>query len=249
MLDIVIPSRSRPYNQITLNNLARNLWGITTIVAPEDQYQQYRDSVPDEVVVLPFEETGISDKRNYILHSKEAGKVIMLDDDLQFYKRDLDGSRFSPISQDQTNEMIESIVDYLDRYPMVGLTDKFMSHTRPRNFVECSRFNQVLGFNRELLPSPWPTFRIPHDEEHDVHLQLLTRGCKTAVLTEFTKSDRPNSPGGCSDWRNAEVLKEVHTALVQLWPGIVTITEDPKQEKPNRARYNWREAKRVGGIV
>jgi hypothetical protein len=72
----------------------------------------------------------------------------------------------------------------------------------------------------------------------------LTRGFKTVILTEWSKTDKSNAPGGCSDWRDDVYMREVHQKLVELWPGIVSITMNP-----NRARYNWMEAKKRGGIA
>jgi hypothetical protein len=243
-LQIMIPSRSRSQYVRTIYHLSENLWPSITIVVPPEQYKSYRADIPMEIEILEFDGAGIAAKREFILHLNHTGKVIMLDDDLKFYKRTEDGARFPGTFHLQTEQMIGEIVDFLDCYPMVGLTDKFMSQTRPRGYVECHRFNQVLGFNRDLLPKPWPQFRVPHDEEHDVHLQLLTRGCKTAVLTEWSKADKADAPGGCNDWRNADILKYTHEKLIELWPGIVSI--DSSKGKP-KARYNWQRAKEIGG--
>lgn len=246
-LQIVIPSRSRPHSQKTVAHLSDNLWSAIKVVVPHDQEKEYRYHLPVDVEVIPFHESdGVGHKREFILHLKPTGKLIMLDDDLRFYRRTPDGDKFPPTSKAETERMITEIAHYLDSYAMVGLTDKFMSQTKPRAFVECQRFNQVLGFNRDLLPQPWPKFRMPHDEEHDVHLQLLTRGIKTAVITEWSKSDTPGALGGCSEWRNTQTMRETHEKLVELWPGIVTIT---RGAGPARARYNWQEAKRIGGLL
>lgn len=242
-LQICIPSRSRFRENRTLHNLSKNLLPIVTVVVPVSQYEDYRSRLPEVVKILPFEGQGIAAKREFILTSKRNGKLIMLDDDLRFHKRTQDGTKFPATLPEQTEQMFEEMSKFLDLYPMVGLTDKFMSHTKPRFFIECHRFNQVLGINRDLLPQPWPQFRVRHDEEHDVHLQLLTRGCKTAVLTEWSKSDKAGAAGGCNDWRSPEILKQVHEELTALWPTIVSITPDPP-----RARYNWKEAKRIGGL-
>lgn len=253
-LQIAIPSRSRANNQRTIYNLSENLWPNTAIIVPYQQYKEYRDAVPREILIIPFSKdvVGVEHQRQAVLDSRLVGKIIMMDDDLKFYIRLIDGSRFVPAYNDDTEYMVAEIVRQLDTYAMVGLTDKFMSQTKPRHFVECQRFNQVLGINRDLLPDPWPTFRLRHDEEHDFHLQLLTRGHKTAVLTEYTKMDKFNAPGGCSDWRSDKVMQETHARLMELWPGIVSITQKPEQpgkpKQPDRARYNWRLAKDMGGI-
>ena len=243
-LQIVIPSRSRHLSLRTINNISINLWNLITVVVPYGQFTAYRNSLRQPINVVPFEETtGVGPKRDFILRMNYSGKVIMLDDDLKFYKRIYHGTKFEPSSSSDTEHMVYEIVKYLDDYPMVGLTDKFMSQTKPRVMMESQRFNQVLGINRDLLPMPWPQFRLAHDEEHDFHLQLLTKGYKTAVLTEWSKSDTPNAAGGCRDWRDTESMAQTHKELQELWPGLVTIAQDPP-----RARYNWSEAKRRGAL-
>jgi hypothetical protein len=244
-IQIFIPSRSRSECIRTIYALSDDLWKNITIVVPHNQYDRYRLSIPLKINILRFNGVGIETKRDFILNLRQTGKLIMLDDDLKFYKRTEDGTRFPSILPQKTEKMIEDISSSLNNFPMVGLIDKFMSQTQPRGSVLCHRFNQVLGINRDLLPKPWPQFRVPHDEEHDFHLQLLTRGHRTIVLTEWSKSDRSDAPGGCSDWRNETVLRQAHEKLVELWPGIVTI--DTSKEKP-KARYNWKAAKMMGGI-
>lgn len=242
MFQIVIPSRSRPFDQRTLKNLSQNFWADTIIVCPESQYSSYREAVYKKVEIVPFGVMGIGPKRQHILTMQTSGKVIMLDDDLTFYRRASDGYKFIRMTPDESELMILEICKFLDKYPMVGVTDKFMSHTRPRGHVECARFNQILGINRNILPNPWPQFRIPHDEEHDFHLQLMTRGIRTAVLTEYSKSQMDDAPGGCNDWRNQAMYDETYRLLLEYWPGIVTIVN-------NRARYRWKEAMRIGGLL
>jgi hypothetical protein len=250
-LQVVIPSRSRQHKQITLFNLAKELWPYITIVVPEEQVDDYRAAVPKEVFVMPCKERGLSLTRKFVLLSKKTGKLITLDDDLTFYKR-TDDSKFVRITENTiglTVVMIEAIVEFLNSYPYVGLVDKFMSHTQPRGFKECSRFNEVYGYNRDLFPDPWPQIRVPHDEDHDFHLQLLTRGHKTAVITEYSKTNlRVNAPGGCSEWRSKEVMDETYRLMLQYWPGIVSLTNKPSAFSDVRLRYNWQGARKMGGI-
>jgi hypothetical protein len=250
-LQIVIPSRSRPNKQITLANLSENLWPYITIVVPQEQAAEYRIAVPKEVFIMPCDQKGLSLTRRFILHSRQTGKLITLDDDLTFYRR-TDEGKFKRMTKDDTGlteQIIETMVEFLDKYPYVGLVDKFMSDLSPRNFKECSRFNEIYGYNRDLFPTPWPEIRIPHDEDHDFHLQLLTRGHKTAVITEYSKSSfRVNAPGGCSEWRSKEVLEETYHLMQQYWPGIVSLTPKPSAFSDFRLRYNWQAARKMGGI-
>lgn len=243
-LHIMIPSRSRPWNQKTISNLSHDLWQYISIVVPFDQYDTYRAALSIELDVIPFGGTGIGLKREFMLQSMpKTGKLIMLDDDLTFYKRNDEGN-FTKATLEDTLTMITDLWVLMEQYPYVGLVDKFMSQTKPRGYAECQRFNQVLGFNRDTMPCPWPKFRLDFGhEEHDMHLQFLTRGIKTAVSTEWSKTDTHNANGGCSDWRCFERYQQEQAKILALWPTIVTA----KDEKD--VRYNWRAAKRIGGIV
>jgi hypothetical protein len=242
-LQIAIPSRSRPHVQKTIQNISQNFWTKIILVVPFDQYEEYRAAVPLDINIVPFGGQGIGAKREFILNMKKTGKLIMFDDDLTFYKRLEDGSKFARMSHLDSEQMITDIVAFLDKYVMVGMVDKFMSQTKPRGFVECTRCNKVLAFNRDMFPDPWPSFRVPHDEDHDIHLQLITRGYRTAVLTEYSKSDPVEAPGGCTDWRSEAVFDLTYKMLLEFWPTIVTIYPNHK------VRYNWAEAKRMGGIT
>jgi hypothetical protein len=248
-LQIAIPSRSRAHLQKTIYNLSQRLWPIVTIVVPVEQHSDYRRKIPEEISVLPSETFGIGPTRQFILKTRTTGKLIMLDDDLTFYRRNDSGNKFYIIAGDNTEQMITDIVDFLDRYPMVGVADKFMSHTQPRGYKECSRFNDMHGYNRDLLPVPWPEFRVLAEEDHDFHLQLLTRGYKTAVITEYSKTNKAQSAGGCSDWRNTETMLKVQQQMLEYWPGIVSLTPKPNYVTENRVRYNWKKAKRIGGLL
>src|SRR5215472_13327419 len=95
-MQICIPSRSRPLNQKTIKGLSEELWPYITLVVPFDQYIQYRQVTPMDVKILPFDGFGIAAKRQFMLRLKESGKILMLDDDLKFYRRIEDGSRFLP---------------------------------------------------------------------------------------------------------------------------------------------------------
>ena len=248
-LQICIPSRSRATVQKTIYNLSKTLWPYITIVVPLSQYNLYRNEVPMAIRIMPCEAEGIGPTRQFILTLSEKGKVIMMDDDLTFYKRSEDGLKFYQIYGTATESLINEMVDLLDEYPMIGLTDKYMSHLQPRITKECSRFNDIHGYNRDLLPYPWPTFRVWAEEDHDFHLQLLTRGHKTAILTEYSKTNKAGAPGGCSDWRNPESMHKIQQQMLELWPGIVSLTPKPNYVTPNRVRYNWKEAMRRGGLA
>ena len=248
-LQILIPSRSRARNQRTIVNLSKDLWQYLAIVVPTEQYHLYRTSVPEEIKVLPCDGIGNCVTRQFMLHTQKTGKLITFDDDLTFYKRTEDGTKFIRMMPVDSLDMVSHILTFLDKYPFVGLVDKFMSQHTPRNFKECARFNEVYGYNRDTLPVPWPEFRVPHEEEHDFNLQLITRGHKTAVITEYSKGQRTFAPGGCADWRSEAVFANAYTEMKKLWPQIVSFGGKATAFAPYRIRYNWDQAKKQGGIT
>jgi hypothetical protein len=173
----------------------------------------------------------------------------MADDDLTFYKRSQDGTKFARIARKDTEEMFQSFYDFLDRYVIVGIVDKAWSQAQPRGHVECTRFNDIHGYNRDMLPKPWPEFRGMHGEEHDVQLQCITRGYKTVAISEFSKTNQTYAKGGCSDWRTKELMMSEMERLSKVWPGIVNITADPKHPQGYRTKFDWKAAMRKGGLL
>jgi hypothetical protein len=248
-LQIAIPSRSRHFVQKTIYNLDKSLWPIIVIVVPQSQYNNYRSIIPQNISIIPCDKDGIGPTREFILKFKSNGKVIMMDDDLTFYRRSEDGLKFIQMAPAESVEMIALIITYLDTYAIVGLADKFMSHTLPRQHKECARFNDLHGYNRDLLPTPWPLFRLRHGEEHDVQLQCITRGCKTVAITEYSKVNKAYANGGCSDYRTKEFMMEELNRMAELWPGILTLELDEKHPQGYRSKINWKEAKRRGGLI
>jgi hypothetical protein len=245
---IVIPSRSRHNRQKTIFNLSIDFWPLITIVVPEYQYTDYREHVPQDIEVVPCTVEEIAPTREFILNMRANGKVIVMDDDLAFYKRTEDGRLFKFIAHDETKPMVEEIVKYLDTYTIVGIADKAFSNSLPRQHKEFTRFNDLHGYNRDTLPVPWPSFRWSHGEEHDFALQVVTRGRKICALTEYSKTNAVNARGGCSDWRTNEKMKAGVERLAREWPGLITLTPNEKQRQGYNVRFNWKEAKRMGGM-
>ena len=141
---IAIPSRNRADKQKTLYNLPESVWPNVSIFVPDFNVDEYKQKLPSEVKIVSVSENGIRATRQAMFDSVENGKILMLDDDLTFWKRNKEGNKFKRIDKEETGGLIEAIVCLLDIFTAVGLTDKFMSQTKRRNFQEFQRFNDVL---------------------------------------------------------------------------------------------------------
>ena len=138
--------------------------------------------------------------------------------------------------------MFDEISLKLDQFCHVGICDKFMSHNQPRDYITNGRYNQVLGYNLELFPRPFPSFRVTVGEEQDFNLQLLSKKKESCILTEWSKSTTNYAEGGCGVWRTAEIEKEAHEKMVELWPGICILTENKSTISKTSLRINWKKA-------
>jgi hypothetical protein len=170
----------------------------------------------------------------------------MLDDDLVFYAR-VSKSKFVKADPEQLKKMFGWIEHALDTFAHCGIVDKFMSNTAPRNYVMSRRYNSVLGYNLKLWPAlPRPRFRIPVSEEHDVHLQLATRGLPPIVSTEWSKSTSYYNPGGCTGERNAKSEERGHKLFAEKWPELVKVVPHKTNLSGLAIRVSWRKAAQIG---
>lgn len=234
-MKLYIPTINRQGKQKTAAALDTAGLPYTLVVPPD----QVKDFPGDDVLACPAK--GIRGTRQWIMeHGK--GKFAMLDDDLTFYKRTKDGKLFRPITGEALRAMFKVIEAYLDSFAHLGLTDKFMSQTKPRGCCHNGRFTHLLAYNKRLFPAVHPTFRVEVCEEHDVNLQLLLAGKASVVLTEYSKGESPRAPGGCNTWRHQALEEKACKKMESLFPGLV-------KADGIKIRVNWRGAAKQGGCA
>lgn len=244
-LTIAIPSRSRWWWPKTVDAMHPSLWEHMVVYTPMDQVKHYRDILAKPIRVVGLEYTHIGQKRQMILEKSNTGKVIMMDDNLTFYKRTVTGATFKsmpPASMD-TVDMITQICRLLNSYASIGLADKFMSQHKPRQIQEYQRFIHVLCYNLARLPTPWPQFEICHYEDHHFHLQLLEASCPTAIATEWSKTKAGKNTGGCSDWRTEALMDQAADFMLNRWPGICIDNSERGEDGARRLKFRWKQAR------
>jgi hypothetical protein len=152
------------------------------------------------------------------LDTAPESKFVIADDDLRFFLRLSTGRLTQNFHPDELFRELEKISH---EYALTGIHPRFMINTAPTRLKEYSKIFHLMVINRDKLPEPKPRFRLETGEDHDFHLQVITLGGKTAVLTEFAHDDKENAPGGCSDWRS-DIFQDVEV-LRELWPEYVRI--------------------------
>lgn len=256
---IFIPTRGRPFRQPTADALYEAGIQFTFVFSASDlsldSYDAAIKNLYPKAGHWTMTVSGIMEKRQSIFEHATDNKIIMLDDDLKFYKRRRDGG-FNIATKAQIRQMIKSIEKALDKNAHVGLVDKFMSQTRPRGRVHSGRYNQVLGYNMRMIAErvrllssngmmhhdSHPKFRLSLNQEHDMHLQLLELGFAPTILTEYSKNAAFYAAGGLSHMRTKTLERSVFKKLQALWPQYVKLRKSKHSIGGVAATFNWRAA-------
>jgi hypothetical protein len=242
---IYIPTRGRPDRQPAMEALlAAGFKPILVLSESDPEFDAYYKRWHGHTK-LHAKAKSIAEKRQQILACNGNVPFVMIDDDLRFYKRSREGKRFSIATSEQLRELFYHVEAALELYAHVGISDKFMAQTRPRNTVGYGRYNQFLAYNPKLFPKPWPKFRLTTNQEHDFHLQLATRGRPPCILTEYSKNATFYSKGGCSHYRTPTLERRMFREMKRLWPDLVTLKKIDR--RPGiRMQVAWKKAVEYG---
>jgi hypothetical protein len=242
-MNVYIPTRMRPMRQPAVEACKAAGIPFTLVLSDVDtSYAEYVELYGKSVIATTSAK-GICDTRNACLDiakGRRHSKILMLDDDVRFYARDKWGKFFKSDVRD-LKRMFAWFDKALDTYAHAGITDKFMCQTKPRGTVEHGRYNQALGYNLKLWPKG-TRFRIPVNEEHDMHLQLATQGRPPIISNEWSKDAPYYAKGGCSTWRTPKVEKRGMDDMLKLWPGYVRLVANDKQISKLAIRVRWKAA-------
>lgn len=232
-MKIYIPTIGRRNDQKTAETLTEARVDFKLVIPEgESQFVDYE--------CLHCPEKGIRATRQWILE-RVKGKLVMMDDDLDFFTRDLDGNTFHRAKNSEIRAMLLKIEGLLDTYSHGGIQGKFMSQRQPRDVKFNSKYLQVLCYNKNLFPIPPPRFELEVAENEEMNLKLLTRGCPNFVLTEWTIDNKPYAPGGCNVWRTNELEFRETVKLSKLFPDLVRVV----QTDPDKIKADWKKAPKL----
>lgn len=254
---IVIPTHNRPTSQITLmefpEDMRKNVLVITSTQKDADiirkKYKHKRVFAIENPKV-----NSIAKKRHWIMKYVESTKIMMLDDDMYFFRRCPtkyrtieDGKsggqwRIKPEYKHLkcakflnreflTPSHIRYAFDHLER-----LMEKFahvcissrMGNDKVREEVKyVGRAMHAIGFRRDIYLEEGLSFaQIPMREDFNITLHLLRRGYPNAIIQYFTVGPKPyGSAGGCSEERTVETSNSDADVLAKEHYPFVKVTE------------------------
>ena len=238
-MKIVIPTKSRMDIQFTANQLMRAdvPYRYECFMAvPQDEEASYNPI--NGFKIIPVDCEGINNVRQYIMeHCKvEDNKILMIDDDLRFFHRpSIDDVSLFQATGDQVFEMIQWIENQLDKFAHCSIP------ARTQNFQLTCRMERAKGFELQTV-RPYRLYGFRQDivlgEELDFHaglkintmddfhmtLNLLELGYPNIVSCRWAHDQcTSNSRGGCSTYRNLELLKTCALNLKEKHPQVVKI--------------------------
>ena len=245
---IYIHTAGRPDKQITLKSFPASLVKRTRLVVQDAEKDRYL-KLPN-IVVLPGDIDRLSPTRQWILENAETDKFVMMDDDLTFAHRGpYTGTKLYKATSDDVVNMFNTIEINLNKYSHVGVSAREGNNRVQSNLKENTRMMRLLGYNKpEVLKTGARFDRIDTKQDFDMTLQLLRKGYKNAVLYSVAHNQpRSNNTGGCSVYRDPEMMDRCSHELAALHPDFVKVVE--KQTKTSwgggirtDVRIAWKKA-------
>jgi hypothetical protein len=254
-MQIVIPTRGRTHQQLTLQALPRELRKRTTLICPKREasglYRLYKDV---EIVVQPDPTITIARKRAWIMREwLRCGyeKILMFDDDLRFSTRkSADDRRLREIRGDELGAEIQRLADKLGpKFPHVGFGARFGNNNQGAGWKTPARMMYSLGYYLPIVVKECELGRIETREDMDITLQLLRKGYPNAVWQSTVNDQRKyDAPGGCTNERTIERSNADAYELARLHPGYVSVVERAYEASVPRKEVicQWQKALQDG---
>lgn len=199
--------------------------------------------------VLPYTCRGIGDVRQWAV-DKFTPKIVMLDDDLRFFRRREDEpTKFKETSSEELVDLFEIIENTLEDYALVGVSSREGANYCTDDWIYNSRLLRILAYRSDILIKENIRFdRVPVMEDFDVALQLLRKGYANVCANWIVHNQgSSNADGGCSAYRSMEVQDEAAQKLAELHPEYVTLVKKQTKvawngQERTDVRISWKSA-------
>lgn len=255
-LKILIPSmgRAEAGKQVTLRQLVKA--GVhTTLVVPPQEFKAYWKRFQRFADVVECNETGIGATRAWIFRKWSDKRILMLDDDMYFYRRvSMDKPTLVRLGDKGIHVMLARIEELLKKYLMVGISARQGNNHVDEEFVTNARSMNAYAFDVPKIFEVGIKFgRVPVMEDFDITLQLLRNGYSNAVLYRYCWNQvGSNEVGGCSSYRTAEMQAAAAHRLKELHPDFVTVVQKKTKatwqgmQTRTDVRIAWQKAAQEG---
>ena len=179
------------------------------------------------------EEQGIPETRDAILeYCGEEGieYLIMMDDDLKLAIHDLNKTKANYYTMDHNmfHMMIMDLLGHTDEYNILtGITARQFSNVRTTPVTENNRIIQLYCmYIPTIIREGFKfTYGAPFITDYYFVLSMLVKGYTNKVLNSYTRDDKANAPGGCSEMRTVENQNKSAVMLYKQFPEVVRLVQ------------------------
>ncbi len=256
MLQMIIPTRGRVNNQLTLRFFPKELREITTIVCPKKEVFALSGTFEDvKIEAQPDPTWTIAQKRVWIMQEwsrRGFDKIFMLDDDLRFATRESkDKWNLRECTKADMLEVFTMLEQKLGpEFPHVGLGPR-----QGNNRIDDpgwkipGKMCYVLGYYLPIVLKECELGRIGIREDMELTLQLLLKGYPNAVWNETVVDQREfGSVGGASLERTIAMSDADAVKLSELFPGYVSVSKKSYKSSVPRMEVvvQWQKALQDG---
>ena len=232
-----IPTLGRVDNQMTYDNMPKSIQSNTYFVIQPKEESLFKELWPDSnILVLPDDDYGILNTRKWIVETAGNSKYLMIDDDIVFWKRNVDrktGKKNAEKSKKLfTSEDWISMLDWAESkldngYTVAGSRARGMP-PYTKDDMEFGRIMQVFFINGSKLHRDKLEWVL--DSSEDVHflIQVIEMGGKIVTSDKFLYECEPyHSDGGCklSGRTSDSSLKDINT-LAAMYPKIIEMQDE-----------------------
>lgn len=231
---IIVTSRGRANNQITIKQFPESLLAYTSFLVPESEVPLYKTVYPDiEVIGRPASIANLEEARQFALENIECDILILADDDLTFHRRDAETGKYA---KPDLNEMISLFESWIhEGFTLVGPALRVFSNVSAPFLDNKTVYNFVMLDRKTLLSHGIRYGRIPVASDCDILLQIWEHGLRTRRSTIFITSEKMYTAGGCSYYRTTELELECDRRLLAMHPpGLLRVN---LRGKPPRLLY------------
>lgn len=216
---IITPSRERAHSLTSLRLLPASWAPRVRLLVNEKERDTYAASWPGYTIWTHARDR-ISAIRQDALEMADDDKVLMLDDDLQFYvRRQYDPPRLRNAGGEDL-DLLWAATDHLlgPNLPLIGVSFRQHNDATVPPYSYNTRVDRMYAFYRPVLQELGFRYdAVDLLENFHLTLSVLRAGYPSMVWWHWAQGQpASNSPGGCSTYRTAEY----HGACVKQFAAL-----------------------------
>lgn len=227
-LDIYITTLGRINNQKTWDNLrvSPSIVQCVTTVVQAHELEAFKKARPAQrVMALPAHIDNLGATRQWLIDRGRAEnrKIVLLDDDLDFYvRRDPSDWRLTTPLQEMLESMFDEISHALDTHVHVGVSGREGNNRVMDYAVENTRFMRLLAYRPAAWPEGIRADRVDGMSDFDTNLQLLRKGYASKVFYRYAQGQPgTQTPGGCALTRTLATHEAEVNKMCEMHPEFV----------------------------